>query len=108
MIDPRGTWRGKPDTKPTDRECYESCIENAHQAARDERQARDMVLRLQPGDALQIQAKLDVQRHAADQPHWRGMAEFYLRRVNAAPPDPDRRLPREPGDDDIDETEVEF
>ncbi len=101
-----GSWRGKPTTRPTDEECVRSCLENAEHAARDEAATRDLLGRLPPGDTRRPQARQDLMRHVSDQPHWRSVAAFYRARIAAkrpaltsVPPEPDRRLPREPGDD---------
>lgn len=111
-------------TLPTLRETVANCMENVRQAARTESEARAMVARLEVGDPRLQDAFATARRARHEQPNWREYATFYGRLLDrfpemadqpaadavaadrANPPmakvlqlAPDRRLPREPGED---------
>ncbi len=90
-IKPFGDW-----PTPTPAECVRSCIDNAEKAARDMARSRQLLHALPHGDVGIPQFRLDLNRHASDQKHWREVATFWRAKV---PTPQDTRLPREPGDD---------
>lgn len=100
------SWKGQPTTPPTDAECADSCIRNAEESGRREGAARAEYDRLPPGEPRLERLAQEIARHVADQRHWRRVAAWYRERIAKAappPPAPDRRLPREVGEDDCDE-----
>lgn len=78
---------------PTLEECVRSCVANAEEAARKERIARDRYRDLPPGDSGLVPAMCEASKYAAEQMHWRGLAQWHREQLSA-------RVPlREPGDD---------
>lgn len=105
------TWRGKPrGWQPLpDAECLQSCIENAEQAARDFAAAARRYERAEPGSKELAQAYNDRHRAYHEQRHWRQLADWYRKRIEARPATASAEPPvreRQPGEDD-DEYEQE-
>jgi hypothetical protein len=111
---PSFTWMGQETPRPTDAECVQICIGNAEESAKAEQRAREWHARAERGTEDCDKAWQAVCRHVSDQKHWRELADWHRKRVQAAErearrlaalgPPPERE--REVGADDGDEPAV--
>lgn len=67
-------WGGK---RPTNQECLQACIANAESSARLQSDALAAHMRAPQGSQAAEDAHWDYSKHAADQAHWREMANWY-------------------------------
>jgi hypothetical protein len=124
------TWVGQIVTDQVSlQSLLDSCLANIAKAAQEEGRMRALYARLAPGDVRLVGTQEEpplgyqITREVQNQKHWREYAAHYRgriaregrdamatvetpRRYRHAPaelppvPEPDRRLPREPGDDE--------
>ena len=92
----------RPKVDPTAAECVESCWANMQTAAAEQAKAQAIYDAMMPGQQGLQFALGEVNRLRAEQQHWKGLMAWHRARVQA-PADIDRRLPREPGQDDAEE-----
>ncbi|HZN68015.1 MAG TPA: hypothetical protein VFB66_22205 [Tepidisphaeraceae bacterium] len=101
MLDMSFSWRGMERPKPTDEEVVASSIKLAEEAALAFSVAKVEYDRRPAGDPKLRDLACDMARARSDQAHWREMAQWFRDRIAARAKTTDRRLPREPGEDDV-------
>jgi len=80
--------------EPTPEQAAESCFANMQTAARELAEARGLYDRSAPGSPELRAALGEMNRLRGEQKHWKGLYEWWRAKL------PDRRMAREPGEDD--------
>lgn len=94
------TWQGKPTSQPSDRECWDSCLGNAREAAQEVARLDEQLRRIPEGDARRKSQngkpsiRDEITRLRLEVDHWSRMARWYADRVQAG-----QKQTREPGQD---------